>query len=120
MADTANLIRATSNLPQVLVAQFVAATETTQYQCPASKATVIQDATVCNSAGTGVVTVQLSVCKSGQTAGTSNRVAIIPLDVGESVTVPELVRSLGPGDFISAVADSASKVALVVSGAVSS
>lgn len=116
---TANLIRATENYPQVLVAQYVAATETTQYQGPTNKSTVITGATVCNSS-TSVATVSLSVVKAGGTAGNENRVAIIDLDVGESSVVDELIRNLGPGDFVSAIASAASAVSLVLDGAVSS
>ena len=82
MADTPNLIRATSNLPQVLISQQLAATETTIYTGPASKSVVIDTATVCNTSGT-TQTVYLSVVKTGGTAGAANRVAIIELEPNE-------------------------------------
>lgn len=119
MADTPNLIRATSNLPQVLVSQQLAGTETTIYQCPASKSVVVDTATLCNAAGVSR-TVYLSVCKTGGTAGDANRVAIITLAAYESCTVEELVGFLGPGDFISGFASAATSVAIVIRGAVSS
>lgn len=120
MADTQNLIRATSNLPQVLVAQQLAATETNLYQCPANKAVAVATAALCNTSGSAR-TVSLSIVKSGGTAGTANRVAVIDLQPNESCVVDELVGMLlGPGDFVSAVASAANAVSLVVSGAVSS
>ena len=119
MADTANLIRATSNLPQVLVSQQLAGSETTLYQCPANKSVVVDTATVCNASGV-IRTVYLSVVKSGGSAGDANRVAIITLAANESCTVEELVGFLGPGDFLSGYASAATSVAIVIRGAVSS
>lgn len=120
MADTANLIEATKNYPQVLVSQQFAATETTIYTCPGSKSVAINTATVCNTSGSAR-TVYLSVVKTGGTAGVANRVAIIELDAGESSVVEELVGLLlGPGDLISGYASAATAVALVITGAVSS
>ncbi len=119
MADR-NLIRATSNLPQVLVAAQLAATETSIYQCPANSSVVLATATLCNTSGS-TRTVSLSVCKAGGTAGSANRVAIITLDPNESCIVDELAGLLlGPGDFISGLASAATSVAIVISGAVSS
>ncbi len=119
MADTPNLIRATSNLPQVLISQQLAATETTIYTGPASKSVVIDTATVCNTSGT-TQTVYLSVVKAGGTAGVANRVAIITLTANESTSVHELLGYLGPADFISGYASAATSVAIVLRGAVSS
>lgn len=119
MADR-NLIRATSNLPQVLVSTQLAASETTIYPGPPNSSVVLSTATVCNTSGS-TRTVSLSVCKTGGTAGAANRVAIIDLDPNESAIVDELVGLfLGPGDFISGLASAATSVAIVISGAVSS
>ena len=119
MADR-NLIRATSNLPQVLVSTQLAASETLIYQGPANSSVVIATATVCNTSGSAR-TVSLSVCKTGGTAGAANRVAIIDLDPNESAIVDEFVGLfLGPGDFISGLASAATSVAIVITGAVSS
>ena len=120
MADTPNLIRATSNLPQVLVSGQLAASESTVLSCAANKTLAIATATLCNTSGSSR-TVSISVVKSGGTGGTSNRVAVIDLDPGESCIVEELVGLLmGPGDFISTLASAATSVAMVISGAVSS
>jgi hypothetical protein len=121
---TQNLIAATSNLPQVLVAQQVAATETTQYTCPANSAVKIATANLCNTAAVAV-TVAISVVKTGGTAGNANRVLSLPINTplapGDSMTVTELVGCLlGPGDFVSAIASAATSVSLVISGTVSS
>jgi hypothetical protein len=119
MADTPNLILATSNLPQVLVSGYLAGVETTVYQCPANKSTTVGTATMCNSSAS-TVTVELSVAQTGGTAGASNRVAIVSLEADESTVVEELVGLLlGPGDFISGLASATSAVSIALSGAVS-
>lgn len=115
----ANLIHATENYPQVLVAQQLTASEATQYTCPASKSVVVDTATVCNTSASAR-TVYLSVVQAGGAAGVANRVAIIDLDPNESSSVEELVGFLGPGDLISGYASAAASVAIVIRGAVSS
>jgi hypothetical protein len=120
MADTPNLINATSNLPQVLVAQQLSVTaESSIYEVPASKSAVIDTATVCNTHG-AAQTAYLSVVKAGGTSGSANRVAIITLEPGESTVVDELVGCLGPGDLVAGHASAAGAVAIVLRGAVSS
>lgn len=119
MADR-NLIRATSNLPQVLVSAQLANAEASIYQGPANSSVTIATATLCNTSGTAK-TVYLSVVKAAGTAGAANRVAIIDLAANESCIVDELVGLfLSPGDFISGYASAATSVAIVLSGAVSS
>lgn len=118
---TQNLAAVTSLLPQVLVSQYVANTETTQFTGAANSGNKISSATLANTSGSAV-TVSVSVVKSGGTAGASNRVipgySIAP---GDSVVLTWLVDVLlGPGDFISAIASAASAVALVITGAVNS
>lgn len=120
MADTPNLIEATSNRPQVLVAAHLADAETTILSNSGQRSVSIATATVCNTSGSAR-TVELSVVKATGSAGASNRVAIIPLEPGESSMVEELVSlMLGPGDFISGLASAATSVAIVITGAVSS
>jgi hypothetical protein len=113
---------ATSGLPQVLVSQQLAATETTQYTGPASSAVKLATATLTNTNAIGgaAVTVSLSVLKSGQTADGTHRVLSgYSLAAGDSTVLAELAGVfLGPGDFISAIAGTASVVVLVVSGVV--
>lgn len=121
-----NIMAATVAAPQVLVSQQLAATETTQYTSPTSPATAsgtkISTATLTNTNAIGgaAVTVSLSVLKTGQTADGTHRVlAGLSLAGGESTVLAELVGVfLGPGDFISAIAGTASVVVLVVSGVV--
>jgi hypothetical protein len=118
---THNLITADSNEPGVLVSQHIAATETTQYTCPSDSAATIRTATLCNT-HTSAITVSVSLVKFGGTAGVANRVLhSYSLAAGDSIRLDELTGAmLGQGDFISAIASTASKVALVVTGAVSS
>lgn len=116
---TQNLMGASSALPQVLVSQQLAATETTQYIGPASSSVKVSKATLANTSG-AAVTVALSVAKSGQTGGGTNRVLPpFSLAAGDSTVVGELEdQFLGPGDFISAIASTAAAVTLVMSGVV--
>ncbi|MDF3280501.1 hypothetical protein [Gordonia sp. N1V] len=116
---TQNLMGATSALPQVLVSQQLAATETTQYTCPAASAAKIARAVLTNTSGSAV-TVSVSMVKSGGTAGAANRViAPYTLIAGDSIIVDELQGNfLGPGDFVSTLAGTASAVTLVMSGVV--
>jgi hypothetical protein len=108
-----------SALPNVLVSQQLAATETTQYTGPASSAVKLAAASLCNTSGSAV-TVSLSVLKSGQTAdGTHRVISSYSLAAGDSTVLSELEgHFLGPGDFISAIAGTASAVTFVLSGVV--
>ena len=116
---TQNLFGATSGLPQVLVAQQLAATETTQYTGPANSAVKVTSARLTNTSA-AAVTVSLSAVKTGGTAGNANRVlASYSLAAGDGISLDELKDLfLGPGDFISAIASTASAVAFVMSGVV--
>ena len=116
---TNNLMAATSSVPQVLVAQFLANTETTQYTAAASTVVKIANATLSNTSGSAV-TVSVSLVKSGGTAGTSNRVlSAYSLAPGDSVVLRELAdHVLGTADFISAISGTASTVAFTLSGIV--
>lgn len=116
--STQNLMGATSALPQVLVSQQLAATETTQYTCPANSAVKIATAALTNTSASAI-TISLSVVKSGGTAGSANRVISFILAAGDSTVLQELSGVfLGPADFISAIASAATSVALVISGVV--
>ena len=116
---TQNLFGASSGLPQVLVSQQLANSETTQYTCPASSSVKIGSARLTNTSG-GVVTVSISVVKSGGTAGNANRVlSAYSLAAGDGISLDELVGAyLGAGDFVSAIASAATSVSLVMSGVV--
>lgn len=116
---TQNLFAASSGLPQVLVSHWLAASETTQYTCPANSSVKIAGARLTNTTGSAV-TVSISVVKSGDTAGLSNRVlASYSLAAGDGIGLDELKDLyLGPGDFVSAIASAATAVTLVMSGVV--
>lgn len=115
-----NIMAATTITPQVLVAQTLAASETTQYTGPASSSVKITKAVLCNTSGANV-TVSISLVKSGGTAGAANRLlASYSLVAGDSTVLDELTdQVLTAGDFVSALASTASVVALVMSGVVS-
>lgn len=128
MADTSNLIRATSNQPQVLKSQRVAASMATIFECLPNKSTMIATATVANTTN-AAKNVYVFVVKAGDTAGDSNRVAGIRLDgfdadaelPGESGVVQELIGlMLGPGDLIAGYANAAAAVSITLTGSVSS
>lgn len=116
---TNNLIAGTSTVPQVLVSQFLANSETTQITAAASTTVTIKGATLCNNSGS-TVNVSVSVVKSGGTAGSSNRViSVYPLAAGDTLIAKQIsAHELGTGDFISAIASSASAVVFVLSGEV--
>jgi len=116
---TQNIIGGTSALPQVLVSKAIESSETTQYTGPANQAVRILGATLCNTSGSSV-NVSVSLVKSGGSAGTANRLLkTYPLAAGDTTIISELVgQAVGPGDFISTLAATASVVALVISGIV--
>lgn len=116
---TQNLMDATSGLPKVLVSQFLANSETTQYTGPANSSVKISSARLTNTSGSAV-TVSISLVKTGGTAGNSNRVlAGYSLAAGDGIDLPELAGAfLGPADFVSAIASTGSAVALVLTGVV--
>lgn len=114
-----NLMAATTGMPKVLVTQHLAASEATQYTCPANSSARISSARLTNTSG-NAVTVSVSLVKTGGTAGDANRVlANFSLTGGDGIDLSELVGAfLGPGDFVSAIASAATSVAFVMSGVV--
>jgi hypothetical protein len=114
-----SLMDATLAVPQVLVSQQLASSETTQYTAAALNWVKIASAVLTNTSGSAV-TVSISVVKTGGTAGAANRVlSAYSLAAGDSTSLTELAGVfLGPGDFISALAGTATAVAFVVSGVV--
>ena len=114
-----SLMDANLAVPQVLVSQQLANTETTQYTAATAHWAKIGSATLANTSGSAV-TVAVSIVKSGGTAGNANRVLpSYSLAAGDSMSLPELVGVfLGPGDFISALASAATSVSFVASGVV--
>jgi hypothetical protein len=110
---SSNLMASTNGAPSVLVSQQVPAAETTLYTCPTASggsSAKLAAATVVNTSG-AAATIALSICKAGATAGVTNRVAQFTLPAGDSSTVSELAgHFLGPGDFVSALAGTASAI----------
>jgi hypothetical protein len=118
-----NLMAATTAAPSVLVSQQLASSETTQYTSPTgstNSGTKIASAVIANTNAVGgaSVTVSISIVKVSGTAGAANRVLpAFTLVAGDDYVLGELAgQFLGPGDFISALASTASVVSLVVSG----
>ncbi len=117
-----NLLAVTSVTPQVLYsAQLGTTADTTVYTAAAATTVKITNAVVCNTTGTAA-TVSIGVCKTGQTAGAANRViSAYSLGAGDSLALTEYLEEtmLGPADFITAYAGTASAVNLIISGIVS-
>jgi len=105
-----------SNTPKNLSSGQLAASATTLYTCTAGK-TVITSCTICNDTTTAV-TATFYIVPSGDTAGVANMlVNAQALNDSESLTLNELVgQVLGAGDFISALASSATQVTATISG----
>lgn len=113
-----NLMISTSGLPQVLIHGRVSNSETTMYTGPADSSVKITGARLTNTTGSAV-TVSISVVKTGDSAGASNRVLTdYSLAAKDGVDLDEVKDFLGPGDFISAIASAATSVNLKLSGVV--
>lgn len=114
-----SLMDSTLAVPAVLVAQQLAATETTQYTAASAHWVKIASARLTNTSASPV-TVSVSVVKTGGSAGSSNRVlSSYALAAGDGISLDELKDTfLGPGDFVSAIASAATAVAFVMSGVV--
>lgn len=120
---TANLIAATSLVPQTLAVTqpSVANTETTAYTVPPVSSLKIATASLCNTTG-APVTVNLSIVPSGGTAGLANRVISgYLLAAGDTLSLSAYLADalMQAGDFISRN-DTATGVTLVITGAVGS
>lgn len=101
----------------IVSSKYAENTETTQYTCPTGARTIIDKATVTNT-GALMATISVRLVPSGGTAGLSNTItASRALAAGEVYALPEIVgQILGPGEFISTLAGTASAIVLRVSG----
>lgn len=112
---------AASLIQQLIVAaQLTTTAETTIYTVAANSAVKLAQGTLCNTSA-GSANISVSLVPSGGTAGASNRVlAALPLAAGDTLPLGDLIggHMLGPGDFISALADTANAVTVVLSAAV--
>lgn len=96
-------------------AAYLAATDTTLYT--AAGVRTILDKVTAHNTDTGAILVVFNIVPSGGTVGASNKVVAKTLAAGEAYTFPEVVgHVLGPGDALSGVAATASKVVVRVSG----
>lgn len=110
-----DLKTATSATPLVIESQYLAATETSQYTATSGTTVKISSLRLTNNDASGV-SAQISLVKTGGSAGTSTRIFNRTLNAGESVDIGGFW--LGPGDFISGIAGSASKISIAGSGVV--
>lgn len=117
-----NLLAITSSSPQVLYsAQLGTTADATVYTAAAATTVKITYGMLCNTTGTAA-TVSLGVCQTGQTAGAAHRVlSVYTLGAGDSLSLADYLDGvhLGPADFITANAGTASAITLVLSGIVS-
>lgn len=118
---SSGLKTATDGQPKVLVSQQLATAETNIYQVPANSSIKIMMASICNTSG-AAVTVGISVVKAAGTAGNANRVVptTYSLAAGDTLSLRDYLAGhvLGPADFISAIAGTATAITFVMSGVV--
>ncbi|MEU6582735.1 hypothetical protein [Nocardia sp. NPDC046763] len=117
----ADVLHAATISPLVLQSgQLGTTADATIYTAAASTSVKITTAVVCNTTGSAA-TVSVGVCKAGQTAGAANRVVSgYSLAAGDSLSLSAYLNGamLGPGDFITAYAGTASAVNLIITGIV--
>ena len=90
--------------------------QTTQYTAPAGTRTIIDKCTAYNS-DTATRTIAFNLVPNGGSAGASNKVLNKSLAADETYTFPEIVgHVLENGGLVSAIADSANKVVVRLSG----
>jgi len=96
---------------------YAASSATTVYTSPAATTTIIDKFTATNT-DSGAHTITVYLVPSGGTAGGSNTItSAYSIAAGTAVELTELKNHvLATGDFISAFADSASKVIIRASG----
>lgn len=101
----------------LLEAKDVEATQTTQYT--STSVTTLVDKCVAHNHTTSAATLSINVVASGGTAGTTNLQLKKTLQGGETYNCPEMVgQILADGDFLSALAGTATAINLRISGRV--
>lgn len=93
------------------------ASQTTQYTAPVGTRTIIDKFSATNTTASAA-TIAVNIVTSGGSAGALNLIlAAKTIAPGECYTCPELVgHVLGPGDFISTIAGTASAITIRASG----
>lgn len=118
---TANIMAASSALPQVLFSGQLTNVDATLYTCPASSSVKIANASICNVSGSAV-TISLSMVRSGGTLDGTHRIVApgYSLAAGDTLPLKDLLagHTLGPGDFVAGYASVNSAADLVLSGTV--
>ncbi len=106
----------TTTVRALVPSKTLEATQTTQYTVTAGKTTI--DKCTATNYSASPATVSINLVNSGDTAGNQNLITKTKtLAAGETYTFPEVVgHSLEAGQFISAVAGTASAVNFRVSG----
>jgi len=91
--------------------------DVTEYTSPASTYTTVTRVVFTN-VNTVAVLLTVNVVRSGGSVGSTNEIiAAYPLSAGEAYVAAELAGLiLGPGDFISAKADTATSINAMASG----
>jgi hypothetical protein len=97
-------------------AKYIETSQTTQYTAPTGTRTIIDKATATNDTGSPV-TCDVNVVASGGSAGASNLVLSITVAAGTVDLCAALVgHVLQPGDFVSAIAGTATALVFRMSG----
>ena len=107
-------------LTVLLQAKYVENAQTTQFTVETAAEAIIIDKATATNAGTGAATLSVNVVQAGDTAGADNLVIDAKsIAEGDCYLCPELVgQVMHPGDFLSAIAGTASAIVLRVSGRV--
>lgn len=105
-------------LTVLLQAKYVENAQTTQFTVPSAVDAVIIDRATATNAAVGAATLTVNVVQSGGSASNSNMIVDAKsIAAGDCYLLPELVgQVMTPGDFLSAISDTASAIVLRVSG----
>jgi len=117
-----NLLAGTTMTPQTLLSAFLGTSDAAVYTCPGTSTVKIATATVCNVTGTAA-TVFVGVIPTGGTAGTSHHLVHgFSLAANDSLSLTTYLAGLmlTAGDAVSAYSGTATAVAMVLTGTVSS
>lgn len=94
------------------------ASAATQYTSPSATASVVKKLTLCNADASNGYSVTIYIVVSGGSPGVTNLlINARTIGAGQTLDITEAVNQiLKPGDYISAFADTAAKVAIRISG----